>query len=244
MSNLFNKQVLVLFDTSDTSDISDISDITKYSAWLGGVIGTVTEVERRRTETILVISTSEFNALTLFVKQIQYGHFYLESLKNDTSPYNNWNNDIINLNNSFRCVSVIPLSSHSIPPSIQPEQRSIFDIWLKRIVVTFIYPSDGYLSIVQGIVTHLKVRKVNCIKTSVHIGISDNFGRMICMSILCSSELCDFAAIRENIKENTVVSIILPDERNLQLLNKRFKRVMSLDALSVVAKYLIGLVDA
>jgi len=250
MSNLLNKQVLVLFDNTDRNDTFD-----RNKAWLGGVIGTVITVELNEnylgeTVTTLIICSSEYNEMLFWIKQINHGNFYLETYEED------------NVNFFFydrRGVSIIPLPPVPLlpvplPPSIG-KQRSIFDIWLKRVVITLKNPNEK----MEGIVTNLKVKKINgklySATISVYINISDDYGKMTSTTIFGSSELFDFVAINpppdSNIDWNElenprwspmwsrVVSIILPDERNLQLLNKRFKRVMSLDALTVVAKYLI-----
>jgi len=216
MSHFFNKQVLVLFDTTDRYAI--LSARQQSQKWLGGVIGTVTYVKNEfLCETTLIISSSEYNHLQLYVKQTNSGQFYLLT---DDDILLAMPGFLTPINFELLYLSIIPLPS--IPSSIAGEGRSIFDIWLKRIF----FPHSQK----EIFVTHLRVAKKD-LGCAIIIGNSES--SMI--SIESSSELVVFS----NINEYSNVTIILPDERILQLLNKRFKRVMSLDALSVVAKYLI-----
>jgi len=143
------------------------------------------------------------------------------------------------IGNKFFCqgpVIIIPDQTPSPQPMIG--QRNVFDLWKKR--VSFNRKSATSVKEIEGIVGY-----INCYtdsyKTPVsYIGIksgNEEFFLKQNGTTLIGIKSGDKEFL---LKQNEITSLIFPDERNLQLLNKRFKRIMSLDALSVVAKYLIN----
>jgi len=115
-------------------------------------------------------------------------------------------------------VSIISLSIQTPLPQPMIGQFNVFYLWKKRVFVS------GKLGKSEGIVTNIVCEREQ---------INDSESKpLFSIDVLCDKNILF-------LRSDDITSLVLPDERNLLLLNKRFKRVMSLDALSVVAKYLI-----